>query len=430
MFDTRRLIKVSIVLLACLVPHGDAWAIDIQSLLDAVARQPAIEARALAVQESGLQQEKATAALFPRLGLFGRAENYNTPTNLRPMAPTEVNIPAGDDIPFSRNILRYGLTLDVPIFAKQLNVLRQKATTLNDKARIDKKLDLIGRQAAVVELNATFAYLEGLGQAIGGRRKSLEQTRDDIALKVRNGRLAESELVKIETTINDLDLQANDLHAKRLDVLSGIRALTGIELSKAVPMSLGSKPETSPFLRVQSQQKQVNASRKEVERRRATRYPTLSFSGYISGNDGEAYNTGNHIGRSYNAAALILKFPLYDRSLTTDEAIARVQWRKAKEQLAQTKIEVQALADSLDRKLPIVEQSIDLSEKSITNNETLVAVAKVAIRSGRITMEDYLRYESDLLAAQAALYQTRRQRWQILAQQAALYGADLKGVVK
>jgi len=413
-----------------LIWSAQSRAADIHDLLDAAARQPGYEVSAMSVQESALRQESAMAALFPKFGLFGRAEIYNSPTNLRPMSPTEVNIQAGDPIPFSREILRYGLTLEVPVFVKELYVLRQKAAELNAKAQLDRRLDLIGRQSAVIVLNSTIAYFERLAEAIGGRRKSLEQTRDDIALKVRNGRLAESELTKIETTINDLDLQANDLQAKRLDVLREIKALTGIELSEAAPMSLTSKPSPSPFLQVQAQQKQVEAAQKELERRQATRYPTLSFNGYLSGNDGEAYNTDSHIYRSYNAAALVLKFPLFDRPLTTDEAIASVQWQKAKKQLAQTQIEVQALADSLDRKLPVVERSVDLAGKSIANNETLLAVARVTIRSGRMTMEDYLRYESNLLAAHANLYQARQQRWQILAQQAALYGTDLKGVVK
>ncbi len=43
---------------------------------------------------------------------------FTLPTNLRPM-PTEVNIQAGDPIPFSREILRYGLTLDMPLFVKR-----------------------------------------------------------------------------------------------------------------------------------------------------------------------------------------------------------------------------------------------------------------------------------------------------------------------
>ncbi|MGA8242740.1 MAG: hypothetical protein WB818_19360 [Desulfobacterales bacterium] len=47
-----------------------------------------------------------------------------------------------------------------------------------------------------------------------------------------------------------------------------------------------------------------------------------------------------------------------------------------------------------------------------------------------MTLEDSLRYESDVLSAQAVLYQAQQQRWQVLSQQAALYGTDLKGVVE
>ena len=89
-----------------------------------------------------------------------------------------------------------------------------------------------------------------------------------------------------------------------------------------------------------------------------------------------------------------------------------------------------ALAETLGRKIPVVEKSITLAEQSITDSQNLLAVAQVAVRSGRMTTEDYLRYESDVLAAQATLYQARQQQWQIVAQQAVLYGTDLKGVVK
>jgi hypothetical protein len=45
-------------------------------------------------------------------------------------------------------------------------------------------------------------------------------------------------------------------------------------------------------------------------------------------------------------------------------------------------------------------------------------------------VEEYLRYESDVLAAESTLYQTRHQLWETVAQQAILYGTDLRGVVK
>ncbi len=409
---------------------GQSWAIGIQDLIDAAARQPGYEVSVMSVQESALRKEGATAALFPKLGLFGRAESYNSPTNLRPMPPTEVNVQAGEAIPFSRDILRYGLSFEAPVYVHELYVLRRKADLLGQKADTDRQLDLLGRQAAVVSLNSALTYLQGLGKAIEARHASLSRTQEDMALKVKSGRSPESELLKIQKTVNDLDQQANELAIKRMDTLREINALTGIELTEPVPMNLVEKPAGASYLPVAAAQLNADAAQKEIERRRAARFPTLAVTGFVSGNDGEAYNTDSHIYRSYNAAALVLKFPLFDRSLSTDEAIARVQAQKAQKQLAQTRIDMAALAAALDRKIPILENSIDLAERSIADSETLLAVAQVAVRAGRMTLEDYLRYESDVLSAQAALYQARQQRWQVLSQQAALYGTDLKGVVK
>jgi outer membrane protein TolC len=424
----KRLIPVVVL---CLLWGGQSWAVSIHDLLDAAGRQPGYEVRAMSVQESTLKQEGATAALFPKLGLYGRAEIFNSPTNLRPVTPTEASEAAfGKPVPFSREILRYGLSFEAPVYVRELYVLRQKAVVLSQNAEIDLKLDLLGRQAAVVSLNSALTYLQGLERAIDARRTSLSKTLEDMALKVKTGRSPESELLKIETTINDLDLQRNELAIKRLDTMREIKALTGIELGAPVPMTLTARPAVAPYLPVEASRLQADAAQKELERRRAARFPTLSVSGFLSGNDGEAYNTDSHIYRSYSTAALVLKFPLFDRSLTTDEAVARVQWEKAKKQLAQTQIDMAALSDTLGEKIPVIEKSIDLARKSIANSQTLLAVAQVAVRSGRMTLEDYLRYESDVLSAQAVLYQAQQQRWQVLSQQAALYGTDLKGVVE
>jgi outer membrane protein TolC len=398
--------------------------------LDAAARQPGYDVSVMSVRESALQQKRSTSALFPTLGLFGRFESYNSPTNLRPMPPTEVNVQAGESLPFSREILRYGLRFEAPVYVRELYVLRQKAALLKEKAETERQLDLLGRQAAVVSLNSALTYLQGLDKAIDARHASLSKTLEDMAIKVKSGRTPETELLKIRKTLNDLERQRNELAAKRLDTLRELNALTGIALTDPVPMTLVQKPGGTSYLPVAAAQYNADAARKEVERRRAARLPVLSITGTLSGNDGEAYNTDSHIYRSYNEAALVLKIPLFDRSLATDEAIARVQLEKAKRKLAQTRIDTASLADTLERKIPIIEKSIELAEQSISDSQRLLAVARVAVRSGRMTLEDYLRYESDVLAAQASLYQAREQRWQILSQQAALYGTDLKGVVK
>ncbi len=410
---------------------GPGRAVDIETLLDAAARQPGHEIRALSVAESGLQEQRAAAGLFPRLGLYGRFESYNSPTNLRPMPPTEVNVQAGDSLPFSREILRYGLSFDAPVYVRELYVLRQKAALLREKAETDRQMDLLGRQAAVVSLNGALAYFEGLETAIGARRASLQKSLEDMAVKVKTGRSAEVELLKIQKTLNDLDQQRNDLSVRRLDTLREIEALTGMALSESVPMSLAGKPEkTTALLPVAAARWNADAARSEVQRRQAARWPVVSIAGFVSGNEGEAYNTDRRIDRDYHEVALVLRFSLFDRALGSDEAIARVQAEKAQKQLDQTRIDTAILDDALARKLPIIESSIDLARQSIQDSHRLLAVARVALRAGRMTLEDYLRYESDVLAAEAALHQARQQWWQVLSQQAALYGMDLKGVVK
>ena len=136
----------------------------------------------------------------------------------------------------------------------------------------------------------------------------------------------------------------------------------------------------APYLPVEASRLQADAAQKELERRRAARFPTLSVSGFLFPEMTEKpYNTDSHIYRSYSTAALVLKFPLFDRSLTTDEAVARVQWEKAKKQLAQTQIDMAALSDTLGEKIPVIEKSIDLARKSIANRQTLLAVAQVSI---------------------------------------------------
>lgn len=422
---------VFIMVLSAVFWSTSCMALTIRDLLDAVERQPGYKVSEMSVHESKLQKERATAALYPKLELFGRFESYNSPTNLRPLPPTEVNVQAGESIPFSREILRYGLSFEAPLYVRELYVLQQKMMLLRDKAKVDHQLDLLGRQASVVSLNSALAYFQALEAAIDARRTSLAKTLEDMSLKVKTGRAPESELLKIEKVLNDLDQQRNDVEIKRLDTLREIQTLTGMELTAAVDMNLERLPDkTSNFLSVIAEQYNTEAAEKELQRRRATRWPTLWITGSVSGNDGEAYNTDKHIHRDYNQVALMLKFPLFDRTLSSDESIARVQLEKAKRRLEQTRLDVLALADTLDRKIKVIENSIAVAEKSVNHSQKLLTIAKVALQSGRITTEEYLRYESDVLAAQASLYQARQQMWQIVAQQAVLYGTDLRGVVK
>lgn len=421
---------VSLVLLT-LIMGTPARAYNIGELLDAAARQPAVALSELASREARLQKDKSTAALYPKINLFGKAEAYNSPTNLRPMPPTEVNVAAGDSLPFSRTIGRYGINLNLPLYVQPLFALQEKMKLLSEKARISQRITVISRKASVVALNSAFQYLVDLDAAIDARLKSLTKTREDVSIKVRNGRSPETELIKLNNLMLELKQQKNALAIKILNIQRDIQRLTDLSVKQPVAMVRAAKITTAGgFIEVNRDEKEVAAAKKEVERRRSAKYPSLILQGTISDNVGEAYNTDDEISRSYNFAILTLNFPLFDKTLSVDENIARLQLKKSRQKLANTIIELKALANNLKDRQPVVAKSIELARQAVSNDNHLLAVAKIAYKSGRTTTEEYLRYETQVLSAEAALHKAIDDQWQITVKQAVLYGIDIEGVVK
>ncbi len=428
-FHTKRLWPALLCLLL-LAPARQASAFTIQELLEAASHHPDVEASELASTEGALREEQAAAALYPRVSLFGKAEAYNSPTNLRPMPPTEVNVAAGDAIPFSREIVRYGLAVEAPLYVAKVYRLREKLRYLAEKSVIASRVNLISRQAAVVSLASGYRYLSQLREAVDARLKSLAATGEAVRLKVANGRAAEAELMRIDNSVIALNQQQNDLALKILDVQRDLTKFTGLEVQEPVQLTLAEAPGSGELIGLKLEEAELQAQKKEVERAQAGRYPTLSLYGTISGNDGMAYNTDEHVSRAYNFAGLVVTVPLFDRTVSADEQLARIGECKAEKKLADTRIELTALEKNLTSRLPVVEAGLALAERGLANDVQLLEIARVSFGSGRMSSEEYLRYEAQVLEAQAAVAKNRDEQWQIRAKQAVIHGIDLRGVVK
>ena len=426
----KKIRRLSGAIALSLLLAQSANAITIQELLAATARQPGVAASELAAKEGSLREQAASAALFPKINAFGKAEFYNSPTNPRPMPPTEVNVQAGESIPFSWNLMRYGLTLDMPLFVKSLYDLRQKAARLAEKASLAHVLELSSRKAAVVADNSGLAYLLGLDKAIDARLASLAKTREDMALKVQVGRMAEVELLKVENSINDLKAQKNELAARILDTRRDLETLTGLEISEPASMNLTGELVPAPYLVEKIAEKETAAAREELLRSKSVRYPGLYLSGSMTGNNGTAYNTDEDFYRDYGFVGLTLQMPLFDYGLSVEQSIAQSRLHKAEKELEAIRIALAAQEKNLKGKLPVVEESRTIAAKTLANSEQILAVARLALEQGRFTTEEYLRQEAQVLAARAALYQAENDKWRIITQLAVLYGADLQGVVQ
>ena len=78
----------------------------------------------------------------------------------------------------------------------------------------------------------------------------------------------------------------------------------------------------------------------------------------------------------------------------------------------------------------LINHSITLHRRDISNQKKLVTIAKESYERGRMTLEEYLRYIDALYEAKANLYKSKALYWQTLSQLAFIYGNSFERIVK
>jgi hypothetical protein len=424
----KTLIRVALFIF---LTSASVQAMDITTLLKAVKDQPEVKFEELSVAKSKEAVKKGYAPLFPKIYGVGSYENYNSPTNFRPLPPTEVNIAAGESIPFSDEIFRYGVKASMPIFVKEIYDTGRQLKTLTQKSEIKEKIILIQNESVVVSLNSALEYLKQTKYFIKERIASLEETRKILDIGVKNGRVPESEVFKIDKTIKSLHLQLSDISSKEIDVTRDIYSVTGIQIDGPVPMTLKETVLTQgDYIALSLTQKDVDAAEIGVKVKKDYLFPKLVLNGFYTKNYGDAYNTGESIDRDYGSVSVNVSFPFFDRTPYLDEKIAKIDLKKAKEKYRKTKKDLDAKAKSIDQRKPVIEDAIDRARKNIELSEEILNISKVSFKNKRMAIEDYLVYEIDLLKAKADLSLWKSKQWNLVAEQAVLYGQNLLGVVQ
>jgi len=392
--------------------------------------RPDIQDAELATAEASAAQEQAAAGLYPKVFGIGRVESYNSPTNLRPLPPTEVNPAKGEAVPFSDTITRYGLVFQMPLYVQPLYTLSRKTAVLLEKANIQRQIELVRKEAAIVSLNSSLYALEGLEAALLSREKSLQETLKTLRIRVDSGKTPESEWMKVDRLILDIQRQRVDVERRKSQVFRDLFQHTGVTLTGSVPMTLVSSIRTAPYPALLAAGKDVDAARFEARRVREQFYPSLSIEGSLLENDGTAYNTDTHVHRSYDSVAVMLKLPLFEKEIWSAGRVAEIREARSRQGYEKLRIELEALDAELERRFPLLDSALRLAEQSVTRAGELLDIARVAYSVERMTTEEYLRYEADVLSAEAERCRSIDDRWQALAQKAVLYGQLLEGIIQ
>jgi len=420
---------VYIVLLCCVT---QAEATTMADLFAALKEQPLTELDSLQSVDAELGVQSIQDRFYPVLTGALIYEEYNSPTNLRPVTPTESaqRIAKGEPLPFSETIGRTGVFLSMPIFVKELFSLGKQATSLADSSRAKKRLNLLERQAMLVAADAHLLHMSSLTKALESRRASLKKTWDDISLQVKTGRLPETEKIQMDEALNRIDITFLQTFQKQSDLRKNIESLTGIFLEEPVTLQVTGALAEGDLFALKPLQKNIEARKFGVQAAKDKLYPSIIGTAQWFHNYGEGYNNDENVDDEYGGYALTLQMPLFNKPAYTAIARANVELRREKMRFAKTKIELEAKGRNLTRTLDLLGQSKKLAQKSVHSQQELLKVAKVAYASRRMDQEEYLRFEEKVLSAEANYYLTEARWWETFATLAVLYGNNLDELIQ
>jgi len=426
------MVKVFSVVILVLAIGLNANALSMQDLFKALKKQPVTTIDKLVLQESIYAQKGAVSQFYPKIYGLSSYERFNSPISLRPVTPTESAhiTKTNGAFPFSKTISQLGVEVDMPVFVYPLFSLAKKAQAMRKSAGEKLKLNIFRNEAVLVSLNAKLQYLEKLKKAMLQRKKSLQTQLESIEIGVKTGRTPEIEALKIENAINQIDIEINNIETSKNSVIAGIKTLTSINLKHSIPMYQAQNLKEGEFFETKPLQYVIKAKKYAVDAQKARLYPSFYLKSFAFRKFGTSYNTDDSVIRNSANIGLYMQIPIFNKTIYTDIQKSKSDYIKSKFELRQLNIELKSDSESLNSQLKIIKNSIVMAQKSVENQKQLLKYAKVAFDTQRMTEEEYLRYEDELLSAQANLLSLKTKKWEIVSKLAVIYGNDLEEIVK
>jgi outer membrane protein TolC len=177
-------------------------------------------------------------------------------------------------------------------------------------------------------------------------------------------------------------------------------------------------------------QEKIYAQRIDVKAQKEKLYPALYAHGSYVFSSAKAYNNNKDINEKYGNVGVVLNIPLLDLHQYNSVDLAKVELQSSEVELQKLQDELQAEANMLENSLPLLENSYKLYKESVADKEKLLKIAKISYESGRMSTEEYLRYEDAVVETKAKLYQTKAQKWQSLMQLAVIYANSIEEMVQ
>jgi len=406
---------------------------NIGQLLDSLKANPQTKSDVIAVQKAVNARNSVYSKLFPDISGFGRYDYGSSPTGMLPVPPDEMFAMKADPSvgqPFSENIFRVGAVISMPVYVQSLYTTARMAKMMVRSAKDKAYINLLSNEALLVGLNSNLIYIKSLEKALDSKKASLLKTKQFVEIKVNNGRASGDALLKINNALNDISITMNNLEIQKQQIIAVINSYTGVRLSKPVEMTQAGTFQKGEFKALNPLLDKLKASRLAYRAEKEKLLPSLVAEGSFSDNFAKAYNNNLNINNHYTAAAIVLKIPIFSKDQYSKIKTSHLEMEDTQNEVAKLKLNLTSQSLQLQKSLDLLDNSLLLYKKSVKDKQQLLQIATVDYKTGRMTMEDYLKYVDDLVFEKAKLYKARAEKWQTLMKLAVIYGNNIEQIVK
>ncbi len=405
----------------------------IRVLFDSLKTHPQTIGDQLNMEKALVGKHMVTGMLYPKVNAFGRYEYSNTPNGMLPLAPNNLLTMVKDQTvpqPFSKNIFRVGVGVSMPVFALSIYTTAAKAKAMYQSAAAKAGINLQENEALIVSTNANLQYLHELLTALAAKKVSLAKTLSVIKMQVENGRASKTALLKIRNAMNEINILDNNIRQQQQKALSAIRSLTGIMLQQPVKMIQTGTYQNGSLKVLEPLRKKTEADKFAWRAEKEKLIPAIYFNGNYNHSIAKAYNNNLNINEDYGTMALTLDIPLFAKSQYAVIKKSKIDYESSLNNLKKLHLELGSQAQALENNLVLLNSSVKLYQNSVKDKKELLKIARVSYLSHRMTVEDYLKYEDDLVLEKSHLYSAMAKKWQTLMQLAVIYGNNIEQIVK
>jgi outer membrane protein TolC len=388
----------------------NAYSITLQEIIETAKKyNPVLKEKEIEIKIQKAKFLKAKAEKFGEFGLYGSYNRYENPRILYPISPplNPLNIVGAE------NQFIAGVSYTVPIFTgfqlkNNIKISKIGETLKKIQYRLTKNEIIYNIRTIYIKILS----LEKQKKAFEEYKKSLDKLYLDVKEKVKVGKKAEVDLLKVEYDIKNVESNIRKIKNSILSLKAALKTLSGkddIDLSHFEDISLSSSyPQKAELKKLdfykQSSIKTVIAERK-LKIAKGDFYPQIFFKASAQ------RNMGNSEYKDLWQLSINIHYNLFDFGRRKNQYIQRAL------ELKQAKLQEKNILFILKQKLQEAKSQIDTAvgkieatKKQLKLAKTVEDIEKTKYEEGISDIYDYLRAKAQRYIAESSYYQALYER--------------------